>query len=63
MVRVAVFMSLILCAGCTEADRAPMFSTARAPLVGRCDPQPGYPPPEQRPGCWDAQLNPSVGDH
>ncbi|MEJ0069238.1 MAG: hypothetical protein WDO24_11505 [Pseudomonadota bacterium] len=36
---------------CTEADRDAMFSSDRAPLVGRCDPQPGYPPPSERPGC------------
>jgi len=40
-----------LLGACTEADREAMFSTEKAPLVGRCDPQPGYPPPEQRPGC------------
>ena len=38
-------------AACTEADREAMFSSQRAPLVGRCDPQPGYPPPSERPGC------------
>lgn len=42
--------------GCTPEDRAPFFSTARPPMVGRCDPQPGYPPPEQRPGCENAQI-------
>jgi hypothetical protein len=42
-------------AGCTEGDRAAMFSTARPPKVGRCDPQPGYPPPDQIPGCEAAQ--------
>jgi hypothetical protein len=36
---------------CTEADREAMFSSDRAPLVGKCDPQPGYPPPAERPGC------------
>ena len=40
---------------CTEADRDAMFSSDRAPLVGKCDPQPGYPPPSQRPGCESAQ--------
>ena len=51
MLRLAVFTTLMLCAACTEEDRARMFSSERAPLVGRCDPQPGYPPPSQRPGC------------
>ncbi len=40
-----------LLVACTEADRDAMFSSDRAPLVGRCDPQPGYPPPSERPGC------------
>ena len=40
---------------CTEADRDAMFSTNRAPLVGKCDPQPGYPPPSMRPGCENTQ--------
>ena len=56
MLRAVVFTTLMLCAACTEADRAPMFSTGRPPQVGRCDPQPGYPPPEQRPGCEAAQI-------
>lgn len=43
---------------CTEADREAMFSTERAPLVGRCDPQAGYPPPSQRPGCEYRQGGP-----
>jgi len=38
-------------AACTEGDRDAMFSTARPPQVGRCDPQPGYPPPSERAGC------------
>jgi hypothetical protein len=38
-------------ASCTAGDREAMFSSDRAPLVGRCDPQPGYPPPSERPGC------------
>jgi len=50
-----VLAALLLCglvaASCTEADREAMFSTDRAPLVGQCDPQPGYPPPSERPGC------------
>jgi len=45
-------------AACTEADREDMFSSHRAPLVGRCDPQPGYPPPYQRPGCEYMQGGP-----
>jgi hypothetical protein len=45
-----------LLGACTEADREAMFSTDRAPLVGKCDPQPGYPPPIQRPGCEYAQY-------
>jgi hypothetical protein len=56
MLRAVVFTTLMLCAACTEADREPMFSTQRPPQVGRCDPQPGYPPPEQRPGCESAQI-------
>ena len=36
---------------CTAADRDAMFSAERAPLAGPCDPQPGYPPPSERPGC------------
>ena len=43
-------------AACTDADREAMFSGQRAPLVGRCDPQAGYPPPSQRPGCDTAQY-------
>jgi hypothetical protein len=50
--RFAVFASLLLlCAACTEADREAMFSAKRAPLIAKCDEQPGYPPPHQRPGC------------
>ena len=56
MLRVAIFATLMLCGACTEADREPMFSTQRAPLVGRCDPQPGYPPPAVRPGCEYTQT-------
>ena len=44
-----------LLTACTEADRDAMFSTDKPPLVGRCDPQAGYPPPSQRPGCEAAQ--------
>ena len=38
-------------AACTAADRENMFSSERAPLVGRCDAQPGYPDPSVRKGC------------
>jgi hypothetical protein len=44
-----------LLTACTEADRDAMFSTDKPPLVGKCDPQPGYPPPSQRPGCENVQ--------
>ncbi len=47
----ALLGSGLVAASCTEADREAMFSTQRAPLVGKCDPQPGYPPPSERPGC------------
>jgi hypothetical protein len=56
MSKAVVFTILMLCAACTEADRERMFSTERAPLIGRCDAQPGYPPPEQRPGCEAQQI-------
>jgi hypothetical protein len=49
--RFAVFATLLLCAACTEEDRAPIFSTKQAPLIRKCDEQPGYPPVNQRPGC------------
>jgi hypothetical protein len=56
MLKLALLCCLVglgpcLLAACTEADRETMFSSDRAPLVGRCDPQPGYPPPQERPGC------------
>jgi hypothetical protein len=58
---------LLLCgplvASCTEADREAMFSTDRPPQVGRCDPQPGYPPPSERPGCEAAQGGRSSRGH
>jgi hypothetical protein len=57
MLRLVVFTTLMLCAACTEADREPIFSTRRAPLVGVCDPQVGYPPPEQRKGCTGVGIN------
>lgn len=57
MLRVAVFTILALCAACTEADRERMFSTKRAPLMRPCDVQPGYPPPDQRPGCEYVGIN------
>jgi len=47
----ALLGSGLVAASCTEADREAMFSSNRAPLVGKCDPQPGYPPPSERPGC------------
>ncbi len=50
LILVTMLTSIVL-VSCTEADRAAMFSTDRAPLVGKCDPQPGYPPPSERPGC------------
>ena len=43
-------------ASCTAADREAMFSTDRAPQVGRCDPQPGYPDPSVRKGCESQQT-------
>ncbi|MBI3517433.1 MAG: hypothetical protein HY060_25660 [Proteobacteria bacterium] len=43
-------------AACTAADREAMFSTDRAPLIGRCDRQPGYPDPSVRPGCENAKV-------
>ncbi len=55
MRNVVLIAGALLVAGglacCTEGDREKMFSTERAPLIGRCDPQPGYPPPSERPGC------------
>jgi len=54
MLRLGTWIALTLLAtltACTEADRESMFSARKPPVVGRCDPQPGYPPPEQRPGC------------
>jgi hypothetical protein len=60
-----VLAALLLCglvaASCSEADREAMFSSDRAPLVGRCDPQPGYPPPSERPGCETMQGHSSRG--
>jgi hypothetical protein len=53
----ALLLSGQMLASCTEADRDAMFSTQRAPLVGQCDPQPGYPPPIQRPGCEYLQYS------
>jgi hypothetical protein len=44
-------LALGLIASCTEGDRAKIFSAEKPPMVGRCDPQPGYPDPSQRPGC------------
>ncbi|HUA52797.1 MAG TPA: hypothetical protein VMB81_11570 [Candidatus Sulfotelmatobacter sp.] len=62
MKRVVLLIGLVLVPGvlwsCSEADRDAMFSTQRAPLVGACDPQPGYPPPSQRPGCEYIQGGP-----
>ena len=55
LIALALLASPLLGA-CTQADRDAMFSTDRAPLVGRCDPQPGYPPPIQRPGCEYVQT-------
>jgi hypothetical protein len=54
LIVVAMLTSSVL-AACTEADRDAIFSTRRAPQVGSCDPQPGYPPPSERPGCEAAQ--------
>jgi hypothetical protein len=54
----AVLATGLVATSCSEADRAAMFSTDRAPLVGKCDPQPGYPPPYQRPGCEYVQGGP-----
>ena len=51
-----LLMSAGALVACTEADRQAMFSGQRAPLLGRCDPQVGYPPPSQRPGCETAQY-------
>ncbi len=47
----ALLLCGLLATSCTEADREAMFSSDRAPLVGKCDPQAGYPPPSERPGC------------
>ena len=57
MLRFVVFTALMLCAACTEDDRARMLSSQRAPLVGRCDEQPGYPPVSQRRGCEGVGIN------
>ncbi len=60
MTRAVPLAGLLLAASllvaCSEADREAMFSTQRAPLVGRCDPQAGYPPPAERPGCEARQY-------
>jgi hypothetical protein len=48
---VGVLLTTSALEACTPADREAMFSTDRAPLVGRCDEQPGYPDPRERPGC------------
>jgi hypothetical protein len=55
----AVLLTTIGLEACTDADREAMFSTDRAPLAGRCDPQPGYPPPLERPGCEYLQVGKS----
>lgn len=51
MLRVAVLSAVFLCAACTQADREAMFSARQAPLIRKCDEQPGYPPVHTRPGC------------
>lgn len=56
-------LSGLVMASCTEADREAMFSSDRAPLVGKCDPQPGYPPPNERPGCEYMQGGRSMRGH
>jgi hypothetical protein len=57
--RFAVFASLLLgAAACTQADREAMFSARQAPLIRKCDEQPGYPPVHMRPGCeYEAVSN------
>ena len=52
----AVMLTPLALGACSPADREKMLSTDRAPLVGRCDPQPGYPDPSVRKGCETQQL-------
>jgi hypothetical protein len=47
----AMLLISALTGACTPEDRDAIFSTARPPKVGLCDPQPGYPPPQNDPRC------------